>query len=39
MDYVMIVIKLIIGMGIYNVWLLRSGRATNWRGGDAKNMK
>jgi hypothetical protein len=39
MNYLIVGIKLIIGLGIYNVWLLRARRATDWRGGDAKNMK
>jgi hypothetical protein len=39
MNYLIIGIKLVIALGIYNVWLLRSRKATNWRGGDAKNMK
>jgi uncharacterized membrane protein YphA (DoxX/SURF4 family) len=29
----------IIALGIYNVWLLRFGKATEWRGGTARNMK
>ena len=39
MNYLILGIKLVIALGIYNVWLLRSRKATNWRGGDAKNMK
>ena len=39
MNYLIIGIKLVIALGIYNVWLLRSRKATNWRGGEAKNMK
>ena len=39
MNYLIVGIKLIIGLGIYNVWLLRTRKVTNWRGGDAKNMK
>lgn len=34
-----VVIQVIIALGIYNVWLLRFGKATEWRGGTAKNMK
>jgi uncharacterized membrane protein YphA (DoxX/SURF4 family) len=39
MKSVGIVIQIIIGLSIYNVWLLRFGKATGWRGGEAKNMK
>ena len=39
MNYLIIGIKLVIALGIYNVWLLRSRKTTNWRGGDAKNMR
>ena len=33
------VIQVVIGLGILNVWLLRFGKATAWRGGEAMNMK
>lgn len=33
------VFQIIIALGIFNVWLLRFGRTTEWRGGDAANMK
>ncbi len=39
MEYVLTALKLIIGLSVLNVWLLRSRKATEWRGGDAKNMK
>lgn len=39
MDMIRIVLQLIIGLGILNVWLLRPGKASVWRGGDATNMK
>ncbi len=42
MDFVQIleiVLKLIIGLGILNVWLLRRDKASEWRGGNADNMK
>jgi hypothetical protein len=39
MEYVEIVLKLIIGLSVLNVWLLRAGKSTPWRGGEAKNMK
>ena len=39
MATVVIVMQVVIAMGILNVWLLRFGKPTEWRGGDAKNMK
>ena len=39
MDYLLVALKLIVGLGILNVWLLRSGKATAYRGRDAKNMR
>ncbi|WP_424961025.1 DoxX family protein [Ekhidna sp.] len=39
MNYLEIIIKLIIGLSILNVWLLRSGKSTQYRGGGAKNIK
>jgi len=33
------VVRLIVSLGIYNVWLLRFDKATPYRGGEAKNMK
>lgn len=34
-----IVLQLVIGLGILNVWFLRSNRSTSYRGGDATNLK
>ena len=39
MEYLEIVLKLIIGLSVLNVWLLRAGKSTPWRGGTAKNLK
>jgi hypothetical protein len=39
MEYIEMTLKLIIGLSVLNVWLLRAGKATPWRGGNAKNMK
>lgn len=39
METAALVIQVIIALGIYNVWLLRFGKATEWRGGTAKDMK
>ena len=33
------ILQLIIAIGLINVWLLRFNKATDYRGGDAKNMK
>jgi len=38
MEYVIIVLKLIVGLSILNVWLVRSKKNTAWRGGDAGNI-
>ncbi|WP_299667399.1 DoxX family protein [uncultured Polaribacter sp.] len=37
-DYVIIVLKIIIGVSILNVWLLQSKKNTKWRGGNAKTI-
>lgn len=39
MHYLEIAIKLIIGLSVLNVWLLRAGKETPWRGGTAKSLK
>ena len=39
MEYLTVIIQVVIALGIFNVWLLRFGQSTEWRGGDAKNMK
>ena len=39
MKYVIIILQLVVGLGILNVWLLRANRATAYRGGNAKNMR
>jgi hypothetical protein len=39
MDYFEIVLKLIIGLSILNVWLIRFRKSTKWRGSNANNMK
>ncbi len=31
--------QIIIGLGLLNVWLLRTNQATAWRGGDSKSMR
>jgi uncharacterized membrane protein YkgB len=39
MDYLELALKIIISGSILNVWLLRFGKPSQWRGGQAKNMK
>ena len=39
MSYLEIAIKLIIGLSVLNVWLLRANKETPWRGGTAKSLK
>lgn len=36
--YISIVLKIIVGLSIINVWLIQPKKATNWRGGDAKTL-
>ena len=35
MDYLIIILQVIVGLSILNVWLVQSKKATRWRGGDA----
>ncbi len=39
MDILLIALKLIVALGILNVWLLRSGKATSYRGGNATTLR
>lgn len=39
MEIVSIAAKIIVAAGIYNVWLLRFGKPTPYRGGGAQNME
>lgn len=39
MEYIRILFQLIVALGILNVWLLRAGRHTPYRGSDAKNLR
>jgi len=39
MENVIAALQIVIALGIVNVWILRFGKATAWRGGDATNMK
>jgi len=31
--------QIVIALGLLNVWLLRAGKPSSWRGGSARNMK
>ena len=39
MEWIKIAIQIIIAVSIFNVWILRFGKPTSWRGGTAKSMK
>jgi uncharacterized membrane protein YphA (DoxX/SURF4 family) len=39
MDILGSVLQVVVGLGLLNVWLLRRSSATNYRGGQAKNLK
>jgi hypothetical protein len=39
MEIAIITIQVVVALSIANVWLLRPRLATNWRGGDATNMR
>lgn len=38
MGLLIIALKIIVGLSILNVWLVRSNKSTEWRGGDANNI-
>lgn len=39
MDLVRIILQVVVGLGILNVWLIRANWATGYRGGAAKTLK
>ncbi|HEY5764475.1 MAG TPA: hypothetical protein VIS30_00470 [Candidatus Deferrimicrobiaceae bacterium] len=39
MESIVLASRIVIALGLLNVWLLRAGKPTDWRGGDARNMK
>lgn len=39
MDLLRIILQVVVGLGILNVWLVRANWATGYRGGDAKTLK
>ena len=34
-EYIVIALKIIVGISIINVWLIQPNKPTKWRGGDA----
>jgi DoxX-like family len=38
-EYFLIALQLIVALGILNVWMLRSGKATPFRGGNARTLR
>ncbi|NND62347.1 MAG: DoxX family protein [Flavobacteriaceae bacterium] len=38
MDYVIIALKVIVALSLFNVWLLQKNKPTKWRGGNAQNI-
>lgn len=39
MDLLRIILQVVVGLGILNVWLIRANWSTGYRGGDAKTLK
>jgi uncharacterized membrane protein YphA (DoxX/SURF4 family) len=39
MESIVIICQIIIALGIFNVWIVRYNKKTNWRGGESNNMK
>ncbi len=39
MEYLRIALQVIVGLGILNVWLIRSRRSTSYRGGEAETLR
>lgn len=38
MNYIQIILQVIVGFSILNVWLIQNKKATQWRGGNAKTI-
>lgn len=36
---VVLIAQIVIALGIFNVWIVRYGKATSWRGSEATNMR
>jgi hypothetical protein len=39
MEMLTTIAQVVIALGIFNVWILRFGKSTSWRGGAAQNMR
>jgi len=39
MEWIKIAFQIVIAVSIFNVWIIRFGKPTSWRGGTAKSMK
>jgi uncharacterized membrane protein HdeD (DUF308 family) len=39
MEHLRIILQVVVGVGILNVWLIRANLSTGYRGGDAKSLK
>ena len=39
METAVMILQIVVALGIFNVWVLRFGKSTDWRGGSAVNMK
>ncbi len=39
MDYLEIILKIVVALSIFNVWLLRGNKSTPFRGGNANSIK
>ena len=39
MEIFIIILQVFVAVTIYNVWFIRAGRSTQYRGGDAKSLK
>jgi hypothetical protein len=39
MKTALLVVQVLVALGIFNVWIVRFGKATSYRGGDARSLK
>ena len=39
MNYITIILQVIVAVSLLNVWLVQYGKATQWRGGNAKTLR
>ena len=38
-ETIRMLVQVLVALGIFNVWLIRFGKSTKWRGGDAQDMR